>query len=73
MRDKASAMAAEGKTSAAIIGSIPVALAIILTMINPDYMSPFFASLAGKILFYGAIIWMGIGILVMRSMINFRI
>lgn len=73
MRDKASAMAAEGKTSAAIIGSIPIALAIILTMINPDYMSPFFASLTGKIMFYGAIIWMGVGALVMRSMINFRI
>lgn len=72
MRDKAYAMAAEGKTSAAIIGSIPIILAMILTMINPTYMAPFFASLAGEVMFYGALTWMGIGAFVMRSMINFR-
>ena len=73
MRDKAKSMAAEGKTSAGIIGSIPIVLALILTLINPEYMTPFFASSAGEILFYGGIIWMGLGILVMRGMINFRI
>lgn len=73
MRDKAHAMAAEGKTSAAIIGCIPIVLALILSAINQEYMSPFFASLVGKILFYGGLIWMGLGIFVMRAMINFRI
>lgn len=73
MRDKAVAMASEGKTSATIIGSIPFILALILSVINPEYMSPFFATLLGQTLFYSGLIWMGLGVLVMRRMINFNI
>lgn len=73
MRDKANAMASEGKSSAAIIGSIPFFLALILSVINPGYMTPFFASTIGQILFYGGLLWMGAGIIVMRRMINFGI
>jgi Flp pilus assembly protein TadB len=36
-------------------------------------MTPFFASQIGEIVFYGGLVWMGIGIFVMRQMINFRI
>ena len=72
MRDKAGAMASEAKASAAIIGSLPVASGLILLMINPHYLDPFFQSILGKQIFYGGILWMGVGMLVMRKMIHFR-
>jgi tight adherence protein B len=73
MRDKARAMAGEGKASAAIISCIPVAFAIILSFIDPHYMAPFFEHRIGKFLFFGGLTWMGIGVLVMKKMINIRI
>jgi tight adherence protein B len=73
MRDKAAAMAGEAKASAAIIGSLPVVSGILLSLINSDYMTVFFASTLGKAMFYGGILWMGIGMLVMRQMIHIRI
>jgi tight adherence protein B len=73
MRDKASAMASEAKASATIIGSLPVVSGFLLSLINPDYLSVFFTSTLGKTLFYGGLLWMGVGMLVMRKMIHFRI
>ena len=73
MRDKANAMSGEAKASAAIIGSIPFGVAIIVSFISPDYMAPFFSTFIGNILFFGSLTWMGVGMLVMRRMINIQI
>lgn len=71
MRDKIQALSMEAKASAGIIGSLPVAVGLILYFIEPEYISLLFTTDAGhKILFAGGFL-MGIGILVMRQMINF--
>jgi len=73
LKRKVQALSSEAKASAMIIGSLPVIVAIGLTLINPDYMDPLFNTLRGKFWLGGAIGMMCAGSLIMRQMINFRI
>jgi len=72
MRDKASAMASEAKSSAMIIGSLPFIVGLLLSVIDPEYLLLLFTTATGnKLLGFGAF-WMTCGSLVMKKMINFR-
>ncbi|OHV79778.1 type II secretion system F family protein [Ensifer sp. LCM 4579] len=71
MKAKIKAMSAEAKSSAGIIGALPFFVAGAVYLTSPDYMTLLFTTLAGKIVLVGCALWMGIGILVMRKMINF--
>ena len=73
LKRKVTALSAEAKASALIIGSLPVLVATGLYLINPNYMIVLFTTTTGKILVGCAVGWMSIGVLVMRQMINFRI
>lgn len=73
LKRKVQALSAEAKASAMIIGSLPILVGLGMTLINPDYMYPLYNTLKGKFLLYGAIGWMGCGIVIMKQMINFRI
>lgn len=70
---KIRAMSQEAKSSAAIIGSMPFFVAGVLYLINPDYIMTLFTERAGQLVLIGSGIWMGMGILVMRKMINFEV
>ncbi len=72
MRDKAQAMAAEAKASSMIIGSLPFAVAGLLSVVNPDYLMLLFTERTGNILLGIGAFWMTLGSLVMRKMINFK-
>ena len=72
MRDKAQAMAAEAKASAMIIGSLPFAVAGLLSVVNPDYLMLLFITDKGNYMLAGGAFWMTCGSLVMRHMINFE-
>jgi len=71
MKGKIKAMSAEAKSSAGIIGALPFFVAGAVYLTSPDYMTLLFTTLTGKIVLAGCAVWMGIGILVMRKMINF--
>lgn len=73
MRDKVQAMSSEAKASASIIGSLPVAVAGILALVAPDYIGLLFTTGPGNFIVVAALLWMAIGILVMRGMINFKV
>ncbi len=73
MKNKVQAVSQEAKSSAAIIGSLPFAIIGIMTLTNPGYLDPMFVTPLGKTLLVGSGIWMLMGILVMRKMINFEI
>jgi tight adherence protein B len=73
MRDKIQAVSMEAKASAAIIGSLPPAVAGLVYATSPGYMDPLWSTNAGRIALVGCALWMCIGILVMRKMINFDI
>ncbi|CAN7572744.1 type II secretion system F family protein [Bosea sp. LjRoot90] len=73
MRDKIKAVSMEAKASASIIGSLPPAVAGLVYVTSPGYMDALFTTDVGRMALVGCGIWMGIGILVMRKMINFEI
>ncbi|WID94473.1 type II secretion system F family protein [Bosea vestrisii] len=73
MRDKIQAVSMEAKASAAIIGSLPPAVAGLVYVTSPGYMDALFTTDAGRIALVGCGVWMLVGILIMRKMINFEI
>ena len=73
MREKIKAMSSEAVTSAFIIGSLPPAVVVLITVTTPGYMAPMFSDPRGHMLLLVAGGMMSLGIFVMRKMINFKI
>ncbi len=71
MDAKIRAMSAEAKASAGIIGSLPIVVAILVYLTSPDYIMLLFQTTTGNIVLAGSALWMLMGIMVMRKMINF--
>ncbi len=71
MSGKIKAMSAEAKSSAGIIGSLPIIVGILVFFTSPDYIKLLFTTSTGNLVLAGAGLWMFIGIMVMRKMINF--
>jgi tight adherence protein B len=73
MRDKVQAMSTEAKTSAGIIGSLPILVGLALTFVATDYIALLFTHSLGNWILAGGAGVMSLGVLVMRQMINFEI
>ncbi len=73
LRRKVQALSSEAKSSALIIGALPIFVATGMYFINPDYIGLLFYHPTGKWLLAFAIFWMCCGVLVMRQMINFKV
>lgn len=71
MRGKIQAMSTEAKTSAGIIGALPFVVGIAVYFLQPSYIMVLFETNMGKIIVACCAIWMSIGVMVMRKMINF--
>jgi tight adherence protein B len=71
MAGKIRAMSAEAKSSAGIIGSLPLIVAILVYFTSPDYIMLLFTTTPGNFVLGCAGLWMFIGVMVMRKMINF--
>ncbi len=73
LRRKVQALSSEAKSSAAIIGALPVLVGLGLYFMNPEYIGVLFYEKAGKFLLAGAVFWMACGVFVMKQMINFKV
>jgi tight adherence protein B len=71
MKAKIQAMSMEAKASAAIIGSLPIAVMSLVYLTSPAYIMLLFTEPLGHIMLVCCGVWMMIGIFVMRKMINF--
>ncbi len=71
MEAKIKSMSAEAKASGGIIGSLPIIVGILVYLTTPDYISILFTHPTGNLILACAAMWMGIGIFVMKQMINF--
>ena len=71
LKAKVQAFSAEAKASAAIIGSLPPLVMVTLTFMTPDYTMLLWTEQLGKMMLMASAVWMLIGILVMKKMINF--
>ena len=72
MKGKIKAMAMEAKASAYIIGSLPGVVMGLVWITSPQYISLLFTDSIGHIILVCSVIWMGMGIMIMRKMINFK-
>ena len=73
LREKIKALSAEATISAAIIGSLPFLVIFAIYMTTPDYLTVLFTTNSGKLILGGGLLWMSIGIFIMKQMINFDI
>lgn len=71
LRAKVKAMSAEAKTSAGIIGSLPVVVAGLVQVTSPEYLAVLYQTDLGLMVMGACALWMSIGVFVMRQMINF--
>jgi len=72
LQGKIKAMSSEAKASAMIIGSLPPGVMAIVYITTPSYISKLFTERSGNLMLAGCVIWMSMGIMVMRKMINFK-
>jgi len=71
MKAKIQAMSQEAKASAAIIAALPVAVMILVYISSPQYISLLWTEPVGRVMLAGCAVWMTMGVLVMKKMINF--
>jgi tight adherence protein B len=72
MREKVKAMSSEAIASASIIGSLPPGVGVMISLSRPEYLAPMFSDARGQLMLLGGVVWMTLGILAMRKMINFK-
>jgi tight adherence protein B len=72
MKAKIRSVSQEAKSSAMIIGALPFCIIGLLSIFSPDYLTPMWSTRIGNILVVGCCVWMLLGTLVMRKMINFE-
>ena len=72
MAEKIQAMSMEAKASAGIIGSLPPIVMLLVYISTPDYISLLWTHPTGQLMLVGCAVWMTMGILVMKKMINFN-
>jgi tight adherence protein B len=71
MAEKIQAMSMEAKASAGIIGSLPPIVMLLVYLSTPEYISLLWTHQTGQLMLVGCVVWMSIGIFVMKRMINF--
>jgi tight adherence protein B len=72
MVEKIKALSGEAVASAFIIGAMPPGVMILIQFMTPSYMQPMFNDPRGHVMLLGGAVWMAIGVVVMRRMINFK-
>ncbi|RRN66406.1 type II secretion system F family protein [Caulobacter sp. 602-1] len=72
MKEKIKALSAEAIASASIIGCLPPGVVMLISITSPAYMKPMFTDPRGHLMILGGVLWMTMGVLVMRKMINFK-
>ncbi len=71
MKAKIQAMSQEAKASAGIIGALPIAVMTLVYITSPNYIMILFTTPVGHLMLAGSAVWMFMGVMVMKKMINF--
>jgi tight adherence protein B len=72
LKMKVKALSAEAIASAFVLASLPPAIMLLVYLTSREYLSPLFNTRSGNVLLIFSMVWMTIGVLVMRKMINFK-
>jgi tight adherence protein B len=71
MKAKIQSMSMEAKASGMIIAALPLVVGTLVYLTSPAYISLLFTDSFGHTLLIGCAVWMSLGVLVMKKMINF--
>jgi tight adherence protein B len=71
MKAKIKAMSMEAKASAMIIAALPITVMLLVYLTSPSYIELLWTEPLGRLMLACCVVWMGIGVLVMKKMINF--
>jgi tight adherence protein B len=69
---KVQAMSSEAKASASVLGSLPFIVTALVYLTSPGYIQLLVTTKTGNFLIMIGLMWMSIGIMVMKKMINFK-
>jgi tight adherence protein B len=72
LHGKIQALSSEAKASALIIGSLPIVVMLLVYLTTPSYITLLFTERLGNVMLLCCAVWMSIGILIMKKMINFK-
>jgi tight adherence protein B len=72
LQSKVKALSAEAKASAAVLGALPFIVMGMVYVTSPKYITLLWTTKMGQFLLMAAAVWMTIGVIVMRKMINFK-
>jgi len=73
IRGEIKTLTAQQRLTGFVIGGLPIFVGLVMFAINPDYMAPLFTETAGKVLLVMAVGLEVMGIMLMRSMMNFEV
>lgn len=73
MRLKVKAMTGEARASAAVLGSLPFVIGLLMSITNPDYIAPLFSDPRGWVMLGGGAVMLTIGVGIMAQMVSFEI
>jgi len=73
VKSQISALTAQARASGWVITLLPFAVAAILYVITPAYFRPMFSERAGQAMLAAALVSIGLGNLIIRRIVNFRV
>jgi len=69
---KIKGLTAMGRASAYVLVALPFVLALVITLINPEFMSPLYHTSTGQMLIFMALGLMTLGSLVLKKIVSFK-
>ncbi|MDI6908944.1 type II secretion system F family protein [Nocardioides sp.] len=73
VRRQVAALSAEGRLSAWVLGSLPVAFLAYLLLVNREYVMPLFEDPRGIVLLAGAALWLAVGAFWMSRLVRVEV
>ena len=70
IKGEINSITAQGRMSGLIIGALPVCIAAVLMVVNPDYMSTFFSTSAGNVMLAVSIVMEVLGFFAIRKVVT---
>ena len=70
IKGEISSITAQGRMSGLIIGALPIGIAAVLMVVNPDYMSTFFTTTVGNIMLIVSVVMEVIGFFAIRKVVS---
>lgn len=70
IKGEISSITAQGRMSGLIIGALPIGIAAVLMVVNPDYMSTFFTTKIGNIMLIVSVVMEVVGFFAIRKVVS---